>query len=340
VVGYDRFPLLLAVELVVSPPPVTVLVYRAVLRHEPVRVVIPAATPAATASPRPPRTRFANGDGTTIAYQVVGDGPVDVVFSHGWFSHMEVGWEEPRYAAFLHRLAAGRRLILLDRRGMGMSDPAPPSVSIAERAGDMVAVMNAAGSRRAVLFAGCGAGPLAMWLAANTSDRVAGLILFGTFAKMLATPDYPAGWTAAYFREFVDGLEQGWATGRGIARSVPSAGPDEALMEWLSRLLRLSVSPAAARAIMDFGATLDVRDLLGRIEVTTLILHRRDDQWFGVDNGRYLAAHIPASRYVELDGADHWPWFGDADSVLRPVERFLDELTGRPEGFSRVAATH
>jgi pimeloyl-ACP methyl ester carboxylesterase len=211
-------------------------------------------------------------------------------------------------------------------------------VSLEERAGDILAVMDAAGSDRAVVFAGCGAGPLAMWLAAHAGDRVAGLILFGTFARMLAAPDYPAGWTPAYFREFVAGTEQGWATGRGIARSVPSAGPDEALMEWLSRFLRLSVSAAAARAILDFGATLDVRDILGRIEAPTLVLHRRHDQWFDVENGRYLAAHIPTTRFVELDGADHWPWFGDADSVLRPVERFLGEMARRPEGFPRVAA--
>jgi pimeloyl-ACP methyl ester carboxylesterase/DNA-binding SARP family transcriptional activator len=333
--AYERCRRTLDEELGVRPLPETERVYRAVLRQEPVGTVTPAWRPPATTSPTPPPTLFARSGEATIAYQVLGDGPVDVVFSHGWFSHMEVGWEEPRYSAFLHRLARGRRLILFDRRGMGMSDPAPPTLGLAERAGDTLAVMDAAGSRRAVAFAGCGAGPVAMSLAATAGDRVAGLILFGSFARMLAAPDYPAGWTPEYFRDFMAGLEQGWATGRGIARSVPSAGDDEALMEWLSRLLRLSVSPAAARAILDFGATLDVRDILGRIRVPTLVLHRRHDQWFGIENGRYLAAHIPGARLIELDGADHWPWFGDADSVLDAVDDFLAD---RPEGISRVVA--
>jgi len=151
---------------------------------------------------------------------------------------------------------------------------------------------------------------------------------------MMAATDYPAGWTPAFLRTYQAGLEQGWATGRGIARSVPSAGQDEALMEWLSRLLRLSVSPAAARAILDFGASLDVRPLLGHVRAPTLVLHRRHDQWVHPDNGRYLAAHISGARFVELDGADHWPWLGDAESVLQPVEGFLDRLVFPPRTFS------
>jgi pimeloyl-ACP methyl ester carboxylesterase len=162
---------------------------------------------------------------------------------------------------------------------------------------------------------------------------VSGLVLFGTFARMLATADYPAGWSREFFEQYKAALEQGWTTGRGIRRSVPSAGPDEALMEWLGRLLRLSAAPAAARAILDFGATLDVRDLLDHITVPTLVLHRRADQWVHPDNGRYLAAHIPGARFIELEGADHWPWFGDAESVLRPVEEFLDGLAPRRRGF-------
>ena len=115
-------------------------------------------------------------------------------------------------------------------------------------------------------------------------------------------------------------LEQGWLTERGIARSVPSAGPDESLMEWLGRLLRLSVSPAAARAILEFGATIDVRTQLADVQAPTLVLHRAEDQWVDPANGRYLAEHIPSASLVELPGADHWPWFGDSESVLRPVE--------------------
>jgi pimeloyl-ACP methyl ester carboxylesterase len=338
--AYERCRQVLADEFGVDPLADTERTFVAVLRHAPVEAVLPPPRPRVTAAPRPPPTRFARNGTATIAYQVLGDGALDLVFAHAWFSHMEIGWEEPRYAAFLRRLARGRRLILFDRRGMGMSDPAPPTVGLAERAGDIRAVMDDAGSASAVVMGSCGSGPTAIALAAATPDRVRGLILFGTFARMLAAPDYPAGWTRAFFEQYQAGIDQGWTTGRGIRRSVPSAGPDEALMEWLGRLLRLSATPATARAILDFGATLDVRHLLGGITAPTLVLHRRDDQWVHPDNGRYLADHIPHARFVELDGADHWPWFGDADGVLDAVEAFLREASvrGFPEG--RRATLH
>jgi pimeloyl-ACP methyl ester carboxylesterase/DNA-binding SARP family transcriptional activator len=330
--AYHRCQRVLDSELGVRPLAETEQIYLAVLRGAPVAAVLPAPRPPATRSPRPPQTRFARNGDTTIAYQVLGDGPLDVVFAHAWFSHMEIGWEEPRYAGFLRRLAQRRRLIIFDRRGMGMSDAAPATVGLRDRAEDIRAVMDAAGSSRAVVFGSCGSGPTAIALAAAARQRVCGLVLFGTFARMLAAPDYPCGWSSEFFTRYKDGLEQGWTTGRGLRRSVPSAGPDEALMEWLARLLRLSATPAAARAILDFGATLDVRDLLGRITCPTVILHRRDDQWVHPDNGRYLAAHIPGARLVELDGADHWPWFGDTDSILRPVEQFLDRFAPAAAG--------
>lgn len=324
--AYGRCRTVLDDQLGVRPLAETERVYLGVLNHAPVADVAPAVRPRASAVPRPPQTRFARSGTATIAYQVLGDGPVDLVFANAWFSHMEIGWEEARYSAFLHRLAAGRRLIVFDRRGMGMSDPAPPTVGLAERAADIAAVLDAAGSSRAAVLASCGSGPTALVLATTAPQRVRGLVLFGTFARMLAADDYPAGWTREYLEEFKAGLDAGWTTGRGIRLSVPTAGEDEALMEWLGRLLRLSVSPVTARALMDFGATIDVRHLLGRVTVPTLVLHRRDDQWIHPANGRYLAEHIPGARHVELDGADHWPWFGDAESVLRPIERFLAAL--------------
>jgi DNA-binding SARP family transcriptional activator/pimeloyl-ACP methyl ester carboxylesterase len=314
--AYHRCRQILDTELGVPPLAETEQVYLAVLRQAPVAAVLPATRPTVTVPPRPPQTRFARNRDATIAYQVLGDGPLDVIFAHAWFSHMEIGWEEPRYAAFLRRLASRRRLIIFDRRGMGMSDPAPPTVGLRERAEDIRAVMDAAGSGQAIVFGSCGSGPTAIALAATAPRRVRGLVLFGTFARMLAAPGYQFGWT----------------TGRGLRRSVPSAGPDEALMEWLSRLLRLSASPAEARALLDFGATLDVRDVLDRITCPTLVLHRRDDQWVHPDNARYLATHIPDARLIELDGADHWPWFGDTDSIMRPLEEFLGRLTPAAAG--------
>ena len=342
--AYERCRRVLAEDLGVRPLAETERTYLTVLRHGPVDAVLPAARGAVAAHPpvKPPETRFARNGDATIAYQVLGEGPLDVVFAHAWFSHMEIGWEEPRYAAFLRRLAAGRRLIVFDRRGMGMSDPAPPTVGLEDRAADIAAVMDAAGSSRAAVFGSCGSGPTAIALAATAPERVSRLVLFGTFARLLAAPDYPSGWSTEFFERYKAGLEQGWTTGRGIRRSVPTAGDDEALMEWLSRLLRLSATPATARALLDFGATLDVRPLLPRVTAPTLVLHRRADQWVHPDNGRYLAGHIPAATLLELDGADHWPWFGDAGSVLHAVEDFLGRAGPAPtpahagEGFRRV----
>jgi pimeloyl-ACP methyl ester carboxylesterase/DNA-binding SARP family transcriptional activator len=321
--AYQRCREILDEELGVRPLAETERVLIGVLKQEPSTSLLPRPAPAVHLASSP-TTRFARNGDTAIAYQVVGEGPTDVVFAHGWFSHAEIGWEEPRYAAWLRRLARNRRLILFDRRGMGMSDPAPATVTLTERADDIRAVLDAAGSRRAVAFGSCGAGPMTIALARRAPERVAGLVLFGTFARLLAAADYPSGWTGEFFADYCAGLEQGWLTGRGVTRSVPSAGPDEALMEWLGRLMRLSVSPAAARAVMEFGTSIDVRDQLPGLEVPTLVLHRTHDQWVSPENGRFLAERIPGARFIELPGADHWPWFGDAESVLEPVERFLD----------------
>jgi pimeloyl-ACP methyl ester carboxylesterase/DNA-binding SARP family transcriptional activator len=325
-ISYHRCRQVLSEELGVDPLPETQRVFRAVLSQERLPAIRQAPV---TVRLRPPVVQYARRPDATIAYQDLAEaqnaaGPT-LVFAHAWFSHMEVGWEEPRYSSFLRRLAQGRRLLIFDRRGMGMSDPAPPSVTLEQRADDITAVMDAAGVRQAVLIGSCGSGPTAISVASRHPERVAGLVLFGTFARMLAAPDYPAGWSAEFFSQYKDGIEQGWSTGRGVYRSVPSAGDDEALMEWLGRLLRLSANPVAARAILDFGATLDVRSQLTRIDAPTLVLHRRHDQWVDPDNGRYLADHIPGARFELLDGADHWPWFGDADAVLDAIDRFLDD---------------
>jgi DNA-binding SARP family transcriptional activator/pimeloyl-ACP methyl ester carboxylesterase len=335
--AYHRCRSVLRAELGVRPLPETERVFQAVLHQANLE---PTPQPPARAEPRPPPVQYARHADATIAYQVLGTGSPDVVFAHAWFSHMEVGWEEPHYRGFLGRLAQGRRLLVFDRRGMGMSDPAPASVTLDERADDILAVMDAAGSQRSVLVGSCGSGPPVICVAARAPQRVLGLVLFGTFARMLAAPGYPCGMTPQFFQEFRDGIEAGWSTGRGVFRSVPSAGGDEALMEWLGRLLRLSASPAAARAILDFGATLDVRGLLPAVAVPTLVLHRLRDQWVHPDNARYLAAHIPGARLRLLGGADHWPWFGNADEVLAAVEEFVESVAPvatRPEGFPRVA---
>jgi pimeloyl-ACP methyl ester carboxylesterase/DNA-binding SARP family transcriptional activator len=315
----------------VSPLAETERLYLAVLNEEaPARVRSmvrgPAPAPVATRPTGRVATHFARHGDATIAYQAVGDGTRDVVFAPGWFSHVEVGWEERRYRTFLQRLARRCRVLVFDKRGVGMSDPAPADISLDDRADDVLAVMDAAGSERAVVFGVSEGGPMGVSLAARRPDRVAGLVLYASFGRLMAAPDYPWGWTPEFLRAYQDALEQVWTTGRGIELALPTAGDDEALVEWASRYLRLAASPATARAVLAACSSTDVRAYLGAVDVPTLVLHRRDEALVTPANGRYVAEHIPGARFVELAGADHWPWIGDADSVLDAVDGFLDGL--------------
>jgi pimeloyl-ACP methyl ester carboxylesterase len=238
-----------------------------------------------------------------------------------------VGWEDPRYAAFVARLARGRRLLVFDRRGVGMSDPAPAEATLAQQGDDIATVMDAAGARRAVVFGISVGGPTAVSLAVRRPERVAALVLYSCFGRLMVAPDYPWGWTPEFLELYKASLEQAWAEGRGVELALPTARDDPALVEWTSRYLRLATSPARARAMLDLSYGVDIRDELARVEVPTLVLHRRDEDLIDVGNGRYVADHIPGARYVEVPGADHWPWVGDTASVLDPVDAFLDGLT-------------
>jgi pimeloyl-ACP methyl ester carboxylesterase len=149
------------------------------------------------------------------------------------------------------------------------------------------------------------------------------------------TDDYPWGWSHEFVDLYKASLAQAWADGRGLELAVPSASGDPALIEWAARYLRLAASPATARAMLDFASTTDIRDLLADVRSPTLVLHRRHEQWMHPDNGRYVADHIPGARFEELPGEDHWPWLGDAGSVLGAIEPFLDDVR-EFEGFPKV----
>lgn len=244
----------------------------------------------------------------------------------GFVSHVEVCWEWPAYASFLHRLAARTRLIVFDKRGTGLSDPVAASASFEERADDLRAVMDAAGSKEAVILGWSEGGPLCIQFAAHHPERVAGMVLYGTYPRMLRAPDYPEGLPDRFLDSFCARVDADWATGNGAFLANPSAAGDESFPEWLARYYRLSASPAMARSLMRMNAAVDVRPLLGHIAASTLVLHRAGDTWVRPVNGRYLADAIPQARCVELPGADHIPYVGDSDAVLAEIERFLDAL--------------
>lgn len=272
-------------------------------------------------------TRYAKSGSVNIAYQVLGGGPLDVVLVPGFVSHVEVAWDEPNNARFLRRLASFSRLILFDKRGTGMSDPVPEPPSLQERMDDIRAVMDAAGSERAAIFGVSEGGTLAMVFAHRHPARVRALVLYGSWARRLAAADYPWGLEPGELTEFLDRMEDAWATGEWWH---PNPADDAAMKQWWARYLRMSASPAMARAVIRMNTEIDVRDLLKELRVPTLVLHRSGDSWIVAPHGRYLAEHIPGARYVELAGGDHRIPAGEIEPILTEVEVFLTGRKHRP----------
>jgi class 3 adenylate cyclase/pimeloyl-ACP methyl ester carboxylesterase len=287
-----------------------------------------------------PETRYAKTtDGVHIAYQVVGEGPFDLVAILGYVSHIELAWEDPAMADCLRRLASFSRLIVFDRRGLGLSDPIQGAPSLEDRMQDLGAVMDAAGSERAVLFGLSEGGPMSMLFAATYPDRVSALILYGTFARMNQAADYPWGYPPEVLERVVEAKVNSWGRDdRTVEYFAPSVADDADFRRRFAVYERRATSPGAYQALMRINAETDVRDVLPSVRVPTLILHRSGDTPIRVGHGRYLHEHIRDSRYIELPGDDHFFWVGDIGAIFGEVEEFL---TGRrtSHGTDRVLAT-
>jgi class 3 adenylate cyclase len=288
----------------------------------------------------PPETRYAKGSDGLIAYQVVGDGPRDLVYLTGATSHVDVRWESSRFTRFSERLASFCRLIMFDRRGIGGSDPvpidAPPTWE--EWAEDLTVVMDAAGSERAAVFGMLDASAMAIPFAAIHPERTTALLLGNTTAKWVAADDYPEGLNQQVAFGILDLIENGWGTEEFAILTSPSVANDPKERALFARFMRTSASPRAAGAQFRLQLGLDLRGILGSILVPTLVLHRRDFQLIPVEQGRYLADHIPGAKFVELEGADSSLAFGDSDSALDAIEEFLTGVRRRPDP-DRVLAT-
>ena len=287
-----------------------------------------------------PPVRYARSGNVNIAYQVVGDGPSDVVFVMGWVSHLEYFWNEPSFARFLSRLAAKSRLIIFDKRGTGLSDPVPIEQlpSLEQRLDDVRAVMEAAGSRRAVLMGVSEGGPLCSLFAATYPDRCQALVMIGSYARRLHDADYPWGPTREQHARFCQSIIDNWGGPVGLEERAPSKLRDSAFRDWWASYLRMGASPGAAVALTRMNAEIDIRDVLPCVRVPTLVLHRSSDRCLKVEEGRYLASRIPGAEFVELPGADHLPFVGDQDAMLREIERFLSRARARPSS-DRVLAS-
>lgn len=282
-------------------------------------------------------TRYAKSGGVHVAYQVTGAGP-DLVLVPGWVSHVEYAWESSSFSRFLHRLASFSRLILLDRRGTGLSDRVAELPTLEERMDDVRAVMDAVGSERAALFGISEGGPMCMLFAATYPERTSALVLYGTLVKGMQDADASWAPTKEQVDTFLDLIGKAWGTGITLDLFGPSLAQDERERQYWARFERLAVSPGAARVLLQMVADTDVRHVLPTIRVPTLIVHRSGDRATPVEGARHIAAHIPGAKYVELPGEDHFAWMGDLDAVLGPVEEFLTGACQAPEP-DRVLAT-
>jgi class 3 adenylate cyclase len=285
-------------------------------------------------------TRYARSGDVSIAYQVVGEGPFDLVYVPGWVSNVELMWDEPDYAAFLERLASFSRLIIFDKRGTGLSDPVPLDQlpTLEERMDDVRAVMDAVASDRAVLLGHSEGGNMCVLFSATYPDRTNALVLVGCYAKRIRSDDYPWAPAPEDREREIEETETRWGSPDMLRELVPSKANDEAFERWVGRYLRQSASPKAAVALLRMNTQIDVRDVLPAIRVPTILIYRTDDADVHVDEGRYIAERIPGARFVEVPGADHSMWTGDATAILDEIEEFLTGVRRGPEP-DRVLAT-
>ena len=282
-----------------------------------------------------PETRYAKSGDVNIAYQVLGDGPFDLVLVPGWISHLEHQWEEPSLARFLQRLASFSRLIMFDKRGTGLSDRVSVKElpTLEQRMDDVRAVMDAVRSERAAIMGISEGGPMSVLFAATYPQRTSALVLYGTMATRAESRP-----TDEQLQPIFDAMERSWGQTMNTGLWAPSRAQDQQFREWMARLGRLGASPGAAVALTRMNLEIDVRHVLPAIRVPTLIVHRTGDRAVAVDLGRHLAQEISGAKFVELPGDDHFPSVGDADAILDEVQEFLTGVRPGPES-DRVLAT-
>ena len=271
--------------------------------------------------------RYARSGDVNIAYQVVGDGPIDLVLTFGWVSHLAYVWEEPSIARFLERLASFTRLILYDKRGTGMSDRVSPLPSLEQRMDDIRAVMDAASSDRAALMGISEGGVVSTLFAATYPERTTRLIINGSYPSRLLRPGYPWGIPPDEFEKQIAGVQEIWGKGFTMHGYAPSQLDNPEVVAWWNRFTQFSASPKDAEDLLRMNNLIDIGGILPSISAPTLIIHANRDRVAPIEAGRYFADHIPGSRLLELDSIDHWFYFLDTDIVIDAVQEFL---TGAP----------
>ncbi len=287
----------------------------------------------------PPQTRYARSGDVGIAYQVYGEGELDLVLAFPFLSHLDLMWESPALSHFLRRLGSFARVLVFDRRGVGLSDPAEGAPTLEERMDDVRAVMDAADSERAALLGMSEGATMCMLFAATYPERTSALVLWGAMARSTAAPDYP--WAPQ--REAVSEAQKEligplWGQGATIEIFSPSLAGDDRAREFQARFERQAASPMRVQQLFQMFVDTDVREALPLIQAATLVLHRRHDRAVNYRAARWLAEQIEGSRYTEFEGEDHFPWVGDSNPPLAAIEEFLTGVRPGPAP-ERVLAT-
>jgi class 3 adenylate cyclase len=285
------------------------------------------------------RVHWARNGDADIAYRVLGDGPVDLVFVGGLTSHIEVLLEEPGLRRWWERLGSIARVILIDRRGSGLSDRLHAMLTLEEEVDDVLAVLDHAGAERAVLQSYAAGGPLAVAFAARHPDRTLALVLYASIVATGRNDDMPWASTPAERLARFEALIAGWGTGSNLQDMAPSVADDPRMREWLGKLERLSMTPAGVTRLAEHLATHDVRPLLDTLRVPTLVLHRVGDRFIDIGHSRLFAQRIPGARLVELPGNDSLPMVGDTEALLGEIEEFLTGNRGATSGLQRRLLT-
>jgi class 3 adenylate cyclase len=270
----------------------------------------------------PPEIRYADSDGVSIAYTVLGDGPIDLLCIPGFVSHLEVFWENPAVADYFGRMASFARVIVYDKRGLGLSDRPPGPPTLEQSAADARAVLDAAGSERAAVYAISEGGPMSVLLAATCPDRVSALILYGTWVRWLKAPDFPEGVSANVMERFIATAKKDWGGPIALDLWAPSSSHDPELRRWWAKLLRAGSSPAGFEALIRLYLDIDARSVLPTISVPTLVLHRTGDRLTPLRWGRQIAETIPGAKFVELEGDAHLP-VENPRQIVDEIEEFL-----------------
>jgi pimeloyl-ACP methyl ester carboxylesterase len=287
-----------------------------------------------------PETRYAKSGDVNIAYQVLGEGPRDLVYVPGWVTNLEVAWEHPGLARYYRRLASFSRLILFDKRGTGLSDRVPIDrlPTLEQRMDDVRAVMDEVGSERAAVMGHSEGGNMSILFTATYPERVEALVTYGIYVKRIWSPDYPWAPTPEEREKWLDLVGREWGGVVDLSTLAPTVADDPTFVRWWSRYLRMSASPQAAVALGRMNTEIDVRAVLPAIRVPTLVLHREGDRDVNAEEARYIATRIPGAKLVVFPGDDHLPWTPGMDDVLDEVEAFLTGERPRVEP-DRVLAT-